>query len=96
MNTHTRPFKCAVQSCSYHRRGFGAQKELDRHEDTIHRLRGLTRFLCPDPYCKFARPEKGFPKTRRDNFLRHVNSQHSNLFSWTKDNLEKLEFHPDS
>lgn len=88
---HTRPYKCSVVSCSYNHTGFGAHKELRRHEDSIHRNRGLCRIVCPDHRCKFSRPEKAVPITRRDNFLRHVESQHPELHDWTRQNLHKLQ-----
>lgn len=88
---HTRPYKCSVESCSYYHTGFGAQKDLKRHEDSTHRNHGLGRLVCPDHQCKFSRPEKAIPMTRRDNFLRHVKSQHPELHDWTKKNLHMLE-----
>jgi hypothetical protein len=90
---HTRPFKCEDESCEYSYKGFAAKKELDKHRDSKHRLPSSSGYLCPVSKCKYSRCLT--PKTRRDNFLRHIKRRHQDLYDWAKDNIHQLEYAPD-
>jgi len=75
---HARPFKCSFPDCVYSKSGFTRQKELNRHQDSIHSSLGH-ELLCPDVECKRAFPGSGWPRLRRDNFLRHLSGRHPEL-----------------
>jgi len=77
---HTKPWKCSISACSYHEQGFGAKKDLMRHQASAHKFDSQETLYCPDRQCS-----KTFPRFRDDNLRRHVKSYHPHLLRETSD-----------
>ncbi|WQF77304.1 Putative Zinc finger C2H2-type [Colletotrichum destructivum] len=74
---HLRPFKCGVGDCA---KGFYLNKDCVRHRKAKHpeTVGNITRYFCPYSGCKHAEG-KGHGWLRKDNWRRHVNTQHRGL-----------------
>ena len=83
--THSRPFKCAVETCKYHEYGWPTEKELDRHNNDKHSA-APPLFEChfkPCPYrskresnCKqHMEKAHGWQYVRSKNNSRHKNKE---------------------
>lgn len=75
---HTRLFKCPVESCPSS--GFGEKTHLHRHMKGKHPecVQNNPRFYCTEPWCKYSREGTKGGMVRRDNYIRHMKSQHPN------------------
>lgn len=67
MKTHTRPFKCPMNACTM---GFATQRDLTRHEQSVHKVIGRSMAYCPHSGCKY------FANGREDNLERHIKKKH--------------------
>jgi len=73
--SHTRDFKCAVPGCPD--RGSQYHKDLVRHMQSMHpEVEGFTGFHCPVAGCSRS---VGEAFLRKDNFLRHMRTQHQHI-----------------
>jgi len=74
INSHTRPFKCPVQTCGW---GFQFKKDLTRHCKDMHpdTVPDYMPLYCPVEECKSSEG-KGGGFSRRDNLRRHVRTRH--------------------
>jgi hypothetical protein len=88
MLKHNKPHKCDFPGC-IRTDGFGTVNDLNRHKQSVHKVRSLLRsFLCAAPSCKAA--DKIWP--RYDNFKQHVERMHKDLD--TKTVIERSESAP--
>jgi hypothetical protein len=50
--THSRPWKCPVESCKYHQFGWPTEKEMDRHHNDMHSA-ASTLYECHFKPCSY-------------------------------------------
>ena len=78
--THSRPFKCPVQECRYHKQGLPTEKERDRHVNDKHSA-NPRYYRCT--YCSF--------KTKRDsNCKQHMEKKHGWQYDRVKGNAKTI------
>lgn len=65
---HSRPYKCVVETCKYHKRGFLAARDLERHVNDKHSA-PPRNFICGFPQCAYG-------STREENCKRHMENSH--------------------
>lgn len=75
----TKRFKCSFSFC---RKAFSYQKDLRRHQRSVHPENQDSRFYCKYEPCKYSR--KGF--SRQDNFNRHTKTH---LRTWERNDNAK-------
>jgi uncharacterized C2H2 Zn-finger protein len=76
--THSRPWKCPVESCKYHEYGWPTEKEMDRHHNDKHSS-------APALYrCKF--PPCSYQSKRESNCKQHMEKAHNWTYVRSKNN----------
>lgn len=79
--THSRPWKCPVTTCKYHKYGWPTEKEMDRHHNDKHSA-NPAMYACDFPNCAY--------KSKRDsNKKQHMEKAHGWVYKRTKTNLKK-------
>ncbi|KAG9996449.1 hypothetical protein KCU78_g17445, partial [Aureobasidium melanogenum] len=77
-STHSRPFKCRVQSCT-NTKGFATSNDLERHQKDIHLIKPKhgpqSYYRCVLPTC--SKREKIW--SRKDNFKAHISRTHKHI-----------------
>ncbi|KAG9907949.1 TspO/MBR-related protein, partial [Aureobasidium melanogenum] len=77
-STHSRPFKCRVQSCT-NTKGFATFNDLERHQKDIHLIKPKhgpqSYYRCVLPTC--SKREKIW--SRKDNFKAHISRMHKHI-----------------
>ncbi|KAG6002692.1 hypothetical protein E4U21_002844 [Claviceps maximensis] len=77
--THSRPWKCPVLSCPYHKTGWPTEKEMDRHTNDKH---SDSPILHKCEKCAFA-------SKRESNLKQHMERTHNTPYVRTKTNRKK-------
>ncbi|KAL1863136.1 hypothetical protein Daus18300_008129 [Diaporthe australafricana] len=67
--THSRPWKCPIESCKYHGYGWPTEKEMDRHYSDTHNIPPPRRHECLFPPCPYT-------CKRKDNLRSHMQRAH--------------------
>jgi len=68
LRTHSRPFKCTVESCKYHGLGWPTEKELERHYNDKHEAQPQI-FTCSFQPCQYT-------SKRESNLKQHMEKTH--------------------
>jgi uncharacterized C2H2 Zn-finger protein len=76
--THSRPWKCPVESCKYHEHGWPTEKEMDRHHNDKHSA-APPLFKCRFENCKYA-------SKRESNCKQHMEKAHGWTYVRSKNN----------
>lgn len=84
--SHSRPFKCAIQTCKYHEHGWPTAKELERHINDKHSVAPRT-FACRFPPCTYK-------SKRESNCKQHMEKTHRWKYVRSKSNRKPLPGHP--
>lgn len=80
--THSRPWKCPVDSCKYHEYGWPTEKEMDRHHNDKHSA-------APPMYkCHFDCP---YQSKRESNCKQHMEKAHGWQYVRSKNNGKNRE-----
>jgi hypothetical protein len=80
--THSRPWKCPVESCKYHEYGWPTEKEMDRHHNDKHSS-------APPMYkCHFDCP---YQSKRESNCKQHMEKAHGWQYVRSKNNGKNRE-----
>ena len=79
LKKHNPPFKCTLDQCG---EAFRYKKDLIRHQGSKHHeiVRHLPIWYCSYSNCKFSR-ERGSGFARKDNYNRHIQTQHGGCVS---------------
>lgn len=80
--SHSRPFKCSVMNCKYHKHGWPTAKELERHVNDKHSLAPRT-FPCLFPSCTYE-------SKRESNCKQHMEKKHGWQYVRSKSNSKQL------
>ncbi len=76
--THSRPWKCSVESCKYHQYGWPTEKEMDRHHNDKHSA-------APPLYeCRFK--PCPYRSKRESNCKQHMEKAHGWTYVRSKNN----------
>ncbi|KAG6036644.1 copper-binding transcription factor [Claviceps citrina] len=78
--THSRPWKCTIPTCKYHKIGWPTEKERDRHQNDRHSDAPAT-YRCPD--CSHT-------SKRESNLKQHMEKSHGYDYVRTKTNRKKV------
>ncbi|ODA83958.1 hypothetical protein RJ55_02475 [Drechmeria coniospora] len=78
--THSRPWKCPVAACKYHRLGWPTEKEMGRHINDRHSAAPSTF------YCQYS---CGYTSKRESNCKQHMEKAHGWTYVRTKTNGKK-------
>jgi len=79
LKKHSPQFRCEIGACQA---AFVLRKDLTRHQATSKHpeiFQESQRWYCPDPHCKYS-IGRGDGIARRDNYRRHVQTQHGGAF----------------
>lgn len=84
--THSRPWKCPIESCKYHEYGWPTEKEMDRHCNDKHSV-DPSMYKCLFPPCTYK-------SKRESNCRRHMEVAHGWQYTRTKGEKKSLEANP--
>lgn len=76
--THSRPWKCPIESCKYHDYGWPTEKEMDRHCNDKHNT-APSMYKCLYPPCPYK-------SKRESNCKQHMEKAHGWQYVRTKTN----------
>lgn len=76
--THSRPWKCPIESCKYHEYGWPTEKEMDRHCNDKHNT-APPMYKCLFPPCPYK-------SKRESNCKQHMEKAHNWQYVRTKTN----------
>jgi len=76
--THSRPWKCPVESCKYHEYGWPTEKEMDRHHNDKHSS-APALFKCKYQPCPYQ-------SKRESNCKQHMEKAHGWTYVRSKNN----------
>lgn len=76
--THSRPWKCPIETCKYHEYGWPTEKEMDRHCNDKHST-APPMFKCLFPPCPYK-------SKRESNCKQHMEKAHGWEYVRTKTN----------
>lgn len=76
--THSRPWKCPIESCKYHDYGWPTEKEMDRHCNDKHSI-DPPMYKCLFPPCPYK-------SKRESNCKQHMEKAHGWQYVRTKTN----------
>ncbi|KAL2108459.1 hypothetical protein VUR80DRAFT_3793 [Thermomyces stellatus] len=79
--THSRPWKCPVESCKYHEYGWPTEKEMARHHNDKHSAKPAM-FECLFKPCPYK-------SKRESNCKQHMEKTHGWTYVRTKTNRKK-------
>ncbi|KAK4216095.1 hypothetical protein QBC37DRAFT_280314 [Rhypophila decipiens] len=83
--SHSRPFKCAIQTCKYHQHGWPTAKELERHINDKHSVAPRT-YACRFPPCTYK-------SKRESNCKQHMEKTHRWKYIRSKSNGKHISGH---
>lgn len=83
--SHSRPFKCAIQTCKYHEHGWPTAKELERHINDKHSVTPRT-YACRFPPCTYK-------SKRESNCKQHMEKTHRWKYVRSKSNGKHMTPH---
>ncbi|KAG9232166.1 putative zinc finger transcription factor ace1 [Amylocarpus encephaloides] len=84
--THSRPWKCPVESCKYHEYGWPTEKEMDRHHNDKHSS-APPLYECHYKPCPYR-------SKRESNCKQHMEKAHGWEYVRSKNNGKNREGHP--
>ncbi|KAM3433250.1 hypothetical protein NHJ13734_006520 [Beauveria thailandica] len=84
--THSRPWKCSVPTCKYHKYGWPTEKEMGRHYNDKH-LDAPTMHECLFKPCAYK-------SKRESNCKQHMEKAHNWTYIRTKSSGKKLPSKP--
>ena len=76
--THSRPWKCSVETCKYHEYGWPTEKEMARHVNDKHSA-APALFQCEFPPCPYR-------SKRQSNCKQHMEKAHGWTYVRSKNN----------
>ena len=76
--THSRPWKCPVESCKYHEYGWPTEKEMDRHHNDKHSI-APPLYECHFKPCPYR-------SKRESNCKQHMEKAHGWVYQRSKNN----------
>ncbi|CAL3966298.1 unnamed protein product [Diplocarpon coronariae] len=86
--THSRPWKCPVESCKYHEYGWPTEKEMDRHHNDKHSS-APPLFECHFKPCPYR-------SKRESNCKQHMEKAHNWTYVRSKNNGKNRDKPPGS